>query len=241
MAEPLRSIKPSVCTMDCPDTCSLDVEVTDGKITAIRPSAINPTTSGFICSKVSSFTNRVYSPDRILYPMKRVGPKGGRNFERISWDQASQEIAKRYQAIIQQFGGEAILPYSYGGSNGILGQDTSDKAFFAKLGASRLERTVCSAPTTAAALGMYGKMPGVAFEDYPKAKLIIIWGANPKASNIHLVPFLKKAKANGARIVVIDPRLNFSMREIDLHLPVYPGMDLPVALAMIHYWDKQNL
>lgn len=241
MAEQLRLIKPSVCTMDCPDTCSLDVEVTDGKITAIRASELNPTTSGFICSKVGSFTNRVYSPDRILYPMKRVGTKGSKNFERISWDQALKEITDRYRAIIQQFGGEAILPYSYGGSNGILGQDTSDKAFFAKLGASRLERTVCSAPTTAAALGMYGKMPGVAFEDYPKAKLIIIWGANPKASNIHLVPFLKKAKANGARIVVIDPRLNFSMREIDLHLPVYPGMDLPVALAMIHYWDTHNL
>lgn len=241
MAEQLRAIKPSVCTMDCPDTCSLDVEVTDGKITAIRASELNPTTSGFICSKVGSFTNRVYSPDRILYPMKRVGAKVSKNFERISWDQALKEITDRYRAIIQQFGGEAILPYSYGGSNGILGQDTSDKAFFAKLGASRLERTVCSAPTTAAALGMYGKMPGVAFEDYPKAKLIIIWGANPKASNIHLVPFLKKAKANGARIVVIDPRLNFSMREIDLHLPVYPGMDLPVALAMIHYWDRHNL
>lgn len=241
MAEPLRSIKQSVCTMDCPDTCSLDVEVTDGKITAIRASELNPTTSGFICSKVSDFTNRVYSPDRILYPMKRVGAKGSKNFEQISWDQALKEITDRYRAIIQQFGGEAILPYSYGGSNGILGQDTSDKAFFAKLGASRLERTVCSAPTTAVALAMYGKMPGVAFEDYPKAKLIIIWGANPKASNIHLVPFLKKAKANGARIVVIDPRLNFSMREIDLHLPVYPGMDLPVALAMIHYWDTHNL
>jgi anaerobic selenocysteine-containing dehydrogenase len=241
MAEPQLQIKHSVCTMDCPDTCSLDVEVTDGKITAIRASDLNPTTSGFICSKVRSFANRVYSPDRILYPMKRVGSKGSRNFERISWDQALQEIANRYHAIIQQFGGEAILPYSYGGSNGILGQDTSDKAFFAKLGASRLERTVCSAPTTAAALGMYGKMPGVAFEDYPKAKLIIIWGANPKASNIHLVPFLKNAKANGARIVVVDPRLNFSRREIDLHLPVYPGMDLPVALALIHYWDTHNL
>lgn len=241
MAEQLRSIKPSVCTMDCPDTCSLDVEVTDGKITAIGPSALNPTTSDFICSKVRSFANRVYSPDRILYPMIRVGAKGSKNFERISWDQASKEITNRYREIIQLFGGEAILPYSYGGSNGILGQDTADKAFFAKLGASRLERTLCAAPTTAAALGMYGKMPGVAFEDYPKAKLIIIWGANPKASNIHLVPFLKQAKRNGARIVVVDPRLNFSMREIDLHLPVLPGMDLAVALAMIHYWDTQNL
>jgi anaerobic selenocysteine-containing dehydrogenase len=132
MAEQLRTIKQSVCTMDCPDSCSLDVEVTEGKITAIGASALNPTTSGFICSKVRSFANRVYSPDRILYPMKRVGPKGTKSFERISWDQALKEIAERYHEIIHQFGGEAILPYSYGGSNGILGQDTSDKAFFAK-------------------------------------------------------------------------------------------------------------
>ncbi len=227
--------------MDCPDTCSLDVEVTDGKITAIRASKLNPTTSGFICSKVAGFANRVYSPDRVLYPMKRTGAKGARNFERISWNEALQEISHRFREIIEQFGGEAILPYSYGGSNAILGQDTSDKAFFAKLGASRLERTVCAAPTTAAALGMYGKMPGVAFEDYPHARMIIIWGANPKASNIHLVPFLKKAKANGARIAVVDPRLNFSTREIDLHLPVYPGMDLTIALAMIHYWHVNDL
>lgn len=233
-------ILPSACPMDCPDTCSLNVEVTDGKISKISGSHLNPTTQGFICTKVSRFAKRVYSPDRLLYPMKRVGAKGGGQFERISWQEAVETICKKFTEIKEKCGGEAILPYSYGGSNGMVGQDTSDRAFFAKLGASRLARTVCAAPTTEAALGMYGKMPGTAFEDYTHARFIIIWGANPKASNIHLVPYLRKAKANGAKIAVVDPRLNFSKNEIDLHLPVYPGTDMVVALAMINYWRKKN-
>jgi anaerobic selenocysteine-containing dehydrogenase len=232
---------PSLCPMDCPDTCSLEVEVEDGRVTAIRGTEVNPTTAGFICSKVADFPKRLYGPDRLLHPMRRIGPKGSGQFSRISWEQAVATICKKFHTIREQFGGEAILPYSYGGSNGILGQDTSDKAFFAKLGASRLDRTVCAVPTTVAAKGMYGKMPGVAFEDYVHAKMIIIWGANPKASNIHLVPFLKEAKANGAFIAVVDPRQNFSDREIDLHLPVYPGTDLVVALAMINFWSQNNL
>jgi anaerobic selenocysteine-containing dehydrogenase len=234
-------IKHSVCTMDCPDTCSLEVEVQDEKVIAIRPGNRNPITDNFICSKVSNFTKRLYSPDRLLYPMKRTGQKGSAEFERISWKEACSTISERFHQIQNQFGGEAILPFYYGGSNGVLGQDTADRAFFAKLGASRLATTVCAAPTSAAAAGMYGKMPGVAFEDYVHAKLIIIWGANPKASNIHLVPILKKAKEAGAKIAIVDPKLNFSSREQDLHLPVFPGTDLVVALAMIHYWQKNNL
>ncbi|MCH8874299.1 molybdopterin-dependent oxidoreductase [candidate division KSB1 bacterium] len=228
----------SACTLDCPDTCGLDVEITENKITRIAASDINPTTQGFICTKVSRFAERVYSPDRLLYPMKRVGEKGAGKFERISWNEAVKIVCQRFNEIKEEWGGEAILPYSYGGSNALLGQDTSDRAFFAKLGASRLARTVCAAPTSEAAQGMYGKMPGTAFEDYVHAKFILIWGANPKASNIHLVPYLKKAKAAGAKIAVVDPRLNFSEKEIDLHLPVYPGTDVVVALALIHHWQK---
>ncbi|PWT87355.1 MAG: molybdopterin oxidoreductase [Acidobacteria bacterium] len=234
-------ILPSVCTMDCPDTCSLDVEVHDGRIAAIRGSRLNPTTAGFICSKISNFTQRVYSPLRLLYPMKRTGSKGAGKFERISWEEATKTICDKFHQIRTEFGGEAILPFSYGGSNGILGQETSDRAFFAKLGASQLERTVCAAPSSAAAAGMYGKMAGVAFEDYVNANLIVMWGANPKASNIHLVPFLKKAKAKGAKVVIVDPRLKFSDREIDLHLPVFPGADLPLALGMIRFWNKNGM
>ena len=150
-------------------------------------------------------------------------------------------ISRRFKSIIAEYGGEAILPYSYGGSNALLGQDTIDLAFFSKLKASRLARTVCAAPTSEANAGMYGKMPGTAFEDFVHAKLIMLWGGNPKAANIHLVPFLKEAKRRGAKIAIIDPKLNFSRQEYDLHLPVFPGTDLPVALAMIHYWNQNNM
>lgn len=232
---------PSVCPMDCPDTCSLDVEVSDGRVSKIRGSRVNPLTDDFICSKVANFTKRLYGKERLLYPMRRVGAKGEGRFERISWAEAMSLISESCTEIQSRWGGEAILPYSYGGSNGILGQDTSDKAFFAKLGASRLARTVCAMPTTEAAIGMYGKMAGVAFEDYVYSRCIIIWGVNPKASHIHLVPFLKQAKANGAKIVTIDPVRNFSARESDIHLPVFPGTDLAVALAMINYWHENKM
>ncbi|HSP07561.1 MAG TPA: molybdopterin-dependent oxidoreductase, partial [Acidobacteriota bacterium] len=235
------ALKPSVCPMDCPDTCSLEVEVRDGRVEAIRGSHLNPTTAGFICSKVANFTKRLYSPDRLLHPMKRTGKKGEGKFTRISWQEAADLICGRFKSIAAEHGGEAILPYSYGGSNALLGQDTTDLAFFAKLGASRLDRTVCAAPTGAANLGMYGKMPGVAFEDYEHARFILIWGGNPKAANIHLMPFVKKARANGAKVAIVDPKLNFSAREYDLHLPVFPGADLPLALSMIHYWEHNNM
>jgi anaerobic selenocysteine-containing dehydrogenase len=227
--------------MDCPDTCSLEVEVADGRVTKLRGSNVNPVTNEFICSKISHFAKRVYSDERLLFPMRRVGKKGEGKFERISWDEAVKLICENFIKIKQRWGGEAILPFNYGGSNGMLGQGTSDAAFFNKLGASRLARTVCAAPTSTVAKAMYGKMPGVAFQDYVHARLILIWGANPKASNIHLVPYLKEAKAAGAKIAVVDPRLNFSKNEIDLHLPVYPGTDVAVALAMINYWREHDL
>ena len=228
----------TTCTMDCPDTCGLEVTVSDGKIQRIRGTQDHPTTNGFICDKVSRFDRRVYHEDRLLYPLRRSGPKGVGTFARISWDEAIAEITERFKAIVQQWGGEAILPYHYGGSNGLLGDKFLDDYYFATLGASRMAKTLCAAPSTEVATGMYGKMPGVAFEDYPQAKCIIIWGANPKATNIHLVPLLRQAKKNGAFIAVINPAQTFSAQEIDLHLPVFPGADLPIALAMIRLWKQ---
>ena len=228
----------TTCTMDCPDTCGLEVTVTDGKIQRIRGTHDHPTTNGFICDKVSHFARRVYHEDRLLYPMRRAGKKGEGTFTRISWDDAIAEITTRFKTIIQQWGGEAILPYHYGGSNGFLADAFIDDFYFATLGASRMAKTLCAAPSTAVARDMYGRMPGVAFEDYPHAKCIIIWGANPKATNIHLVPLLRQAKKNGAFIAVVNPVKTFSDHEIDLHLPVYPGTDLPVALAMIRLWHE---
>lgn len=216
----------------------------DGKIARIQAapagSTDHPTTQGFICDKVGKFARRVYHSARILYPQRRVGSKGEGRFERISWEEAIGTITTRFQEISARWGSEAILPYHYDGSNGLLSHDFLDACFFAKLGASRLSRTLCAAPATAVATAMYGKMPGVAFEDYPKARAILIWGANPKFSNIHLVPFLREAKKQGAFVAVIDPVRNFRPPEIDLHLPVYPGADLPVALGLIQRWVEAD-
>lgn len=226
------------CTMDCPDTCGLEVVVTDGRVQQIRGSSTHPITDGFICDKIARFDRRVHHKDRLLYPLRRIGKKGEGQFTRISWDEAIAEITTRFTTIKQQWGGEAILPYHYGGSNGLLGDQFLDDVYFAALGASRMAKTLCAAPSTAVATGIYGRMPGVAFEDYPLAKCIIIWGANPKATNIHLVPLLRKAKKNGAFIAAVNPVQTFSPQEIDLHLPVFPGADLPVALAMIRLWKE---
>ncbi len=230
--------------MDCPDSCALHVTVAEGKIARIQAAptseSAHPNTQGFICDKIGRFDGRVYHDTRILHPQRRVGPKGEERFERISWEEAISTVVEQFRAIIARWGAEAILPYHYDGSNGLLSHDFLDAYLFAKLGASRLARTLCAAPATAVAMGMYGKMPGVAFQDYPEAKAILVWGANPKYSNIHLVPYLRQAKKKGAFVAVIDPIRNFSSTEIDLHLPVYPGADLPVALAMIRQWHGEG-
>jgi anaerobic selenocysteine-containing dehydrogenase len=224
--------------LDCPDTCSLEVTVRDGAIETIGAGGGNPITAGFICSKVRRFGERVYHEDRVLYPMRRVGPKGAGEFQRITWDEAIATITDRFREIRDEDGGEAILPFFYGGSNGFMTDELIDSLYFARLGASRLDKTICAAPTTAVARDMYGKMAGVAFSDYPEAECVIVWGANPKASNIHLVPYLREAKRRGAFIAVIDPIRQLSSDLVDLHLPVYPGADLPLALGMIDAWAK---
>lgn len=230
--------------MDCPDSCALEVTVAADRVTHIRAAPEepdgHPNTQGFICNKVGKFDRRLYHDTRILYPQRRVGAKGEGKFERISWDEALATIVARFREITARWGGEAILPYHYDGSNGLLSHEFLDAYFFAKLGASRLARTLCAAPATAVANAMYGRMPGVAFQDYPSARTILVWGANPKVSNIHLVPYLKQAKQNGAFIAVIDPIRNFGPSEVDLHLPVFPGADLPVALALIHHWQEEG-
>ena len=221
----------TVCPLDCPDSCSLDVTVQEGRVTNIDGSHANPVTGGFICAKVRRFGERLYGADRLLYPAIRKGPKGQGAFTRVSWDAALATIAERMDEARSRWGGESILPYSYGGSNGLLTQDTSDATLFRRLGASRLARTVCAAPTGAANMGLYGKMASVAYEDFPEAKLIVLWGANPSASGIHLVPYVREAQRRGARLIVVDPRTTPLAKLADLHLAVRPGTDLPVALG----------
>jgi len=232
------SSRHTVCPLDCPDRCSLEVTLEGGRVAAITGSRVNPLTDGFICAKVRDFPKRVYGADRLLYPMRRSGTKGEGRFERISWDEATGTIAARFKAILAEDGGEAILPFFYGGSNGLLTQGMGDERLFRSIGASRLARTVCAAPTGAASDALYGKMASVDFPDFAKSRFIIIWGANPKHSNIHLMPYLKEARAAGARVALIDPRLTMSGQYVDMHLPVFPGTDGPVALAMIGHLER---
>lgn len=230
-----RSTVRTACPLDCPDSCTLDVTVERGRVVTLDGGHANPATQGFICAKVRRFPERLYGEDRLLYPAIRKGPKGQGVFSRVTWDEALAHVAGQMAAIRDSVGAEAILPFCYGGSNGLLTQDTSDATLFRGFGTSRLARTVCAAPTGAAAQGLYGKMPGVTYEDYPHARLIVLWGVNPSASGIHLVPYLKQARQAGAALVVVDPRATSLARQADLHIAPKPGTDLPIALALHRY------
>lgn len=228
------SVHSTACPLDCPDSCSLDVTVDDGRVVKLDGNHVNPLTSGFICSKVRGFHRHLYGEHRLLHPKVRVGPKGSGEFRRVSWDEALDRVASEMARVRDQHGGEAILPFSYGGSNGLVSQDTTDARLFRRLGAARLARTVCAAATSRAVQGLYGKMTGVAFDDYRHAELIVVWGANPSASGIHLVPLIRDAQKAGVKLMVVDPRRTPLAKAADLHLPLRPGTDLPLALALIH-------
>ncbi|MBM3771812.1 MAG: molybdopterin oxidoreductase family protein [Acidimicrobiia bacterium] len=225
------SVVETACPLDCPDSCTLAVTVRHGKLLSLDGGRVNPVTNGFICAKVRRFGDRVYGPDRLLYPAVRKGRKGEGRFARVSWDEALERIVDRMRHATATWGGEAILPYSYGGSNGLLTQDSLDATLWRRLGTSRLARTLCAAPTGTANMALYGKMASVTYEDYLHASLIVLWGVNPSTSGIHLVPYVRQAQKNGARLVVIDPRTTPLAKAADIHLAVRPGSDVAVALA----------
>ena len=225
----------TACPLDCPDACSLAVTVTAGKVVTIDGSRRNPVTDGYICAKVRKFGERVYGPDRLLYPAVRSGPKGSGQFTRVTWQAAIELVASRFEQAKATDGAESILPYSYGGSNGLLTQDNIDAQLWRRYGTSRLARTLCAAPTGAANQALYGKMPSVTYQDYPDAKLIILWGVNPSASGIHIIPFVRAAQQRGAKLIVIDPRTTTLARSADVHLAVKTGTDVVVALAIHRY------
>jgi anaerobic selenocysteine-containing dehydrogenase len=236
-----RSTVDTACPLDCPDSCSVSVAVENGRVASIDGSERATSTNGYICAKVRKFGERVYGIDRLLHPAVRIGAKGRGEFQRVSWDEAMALAARALAEARDQSGGESILPYFYGGSNGLVTQGTADALLFRRLGASRLARTLCAAPTGRAALAMYGKMPGVAYEDYPHARLIVVWGANPSVSHIHLVPHIREAQRQGARLVVIDPRQTTLARLADVHLGVRPGTDVAIALAIHRHLFESGL
>jgi anaerobic selenocysteine-containing dehydrogenase len=230
----------TACPLDCPDSCSLSVKVNGGRVVSIDGSTRQGVTGGYICAKVRRFPERLYGAARVQHPVVRIGPKGSGKFARVSWEEALGTIARIIGKVRERWGGEAILPFSYGGSNGLVSQDTTDARLFRRLGASRLRRSVCAAPTTEALEALYGRMPSVAYDDYVEARLIVIWGANPSTSGLHLVPYIQEARRRGARLVVVDPRRTQLARLADLHLGVRPGSDLVVALALHRYLFEQG-
>ena len=236
-----RSTVATACPLDCPDTCSLAVSVEKGRVVKIDGSERHDVTGGFICGKVRRFGDRVYSPDRLLRAGVRTGPKGEGRFRRVGWDEAIDVVAKKMIEVRDRWGAEAVLPFSYGGSNGLVTQDTADARLFRRFGASRLARTVCAAPTTAVSAALYGRMPGVAYPDYRHARLIVVWGANPSASSIHLVPHVRAAMDAGAALVVVDPRRTGLAKQADVHLAVRPGTDVAVALALHRFLFENDL
>jgi anaerobic selenocysteine-containing dehydrogenase len=222
-------IKHSACPLDCPDTCGLAVAVEAGRVISVDGDERSSFTNGMICGKVRKIADHMYGKDRVLHPMVRTGPKGAGGWQQVPWDAALDLIADRLRGR-----GEEILPYHYGGSNGWLTDGALAERLWRRLGASVLDKTYCSAAASAAQRGLYGKMPGVALDDYEHAKLIVLWAVNPSATGIHLVPVIKRARANGAKLVVIDPRATPLAHNADMFLPVKPGADLPVALAIIN-------
>src|SRR6478672_5118976 len=237
-----RRVVRAACPHDCPDTCAMLVTVENGRAIDVRGAPDHPTTAGTLCTKVARYLDRTYSPDRLRYPMKRVGAKGEGRFARISWDEALDEIATNFKAIAASPDGpQAILPYSYAGTMGLLQGSSMDRRFFHRLGASLLDRTICSSA------GMYGMRytvgasVGTNPETVDQAKYILIWGSNIITSNIHLWRYILKARSRGAKIVTIDPLRTKTGDQSDEHIAIMPGTDGALALGMMHIIVRDGL
>ncbi len=237
----MPDVRRSVCALDCPDCCSLLINLENGKGSHLRGDPDHPITRGFLCGKVARYLEREYSSDRLLYPQRRVGAKGAGKFERISWDDALDTIAKRLQAVSTEYGSEAVLPYSYAGTMGFLNGSGMDRRFFHRLGASRLDRTICSSAGSAGLMATLGFRYGTEPEQFRHSKLIIAWGANILGTNVHLWPFIVEARRNGARFYTIDPVRNRTGRLSDKHFSIFPGSDLALALGLMHVIIGENL
>jgi anaerobic selenocysteine-containing dehydrogenase len=241
-----------VCPHDCPDTCVMTVSVEGDRAVALGGDPEHQFTQGFLCAKVNRYLERVYSPERILHPMKRVGAKGEGRFERITWGEAMGTVAARFQQVIATHGPQAILPYSYAGNMGLLSYASMDRRFFHALGASLLARTICASAGGAGLKATVGKSIGFDPEAIVHARLIVAWGANVVSSNVHLWPFVEEARRRGATLVTVDPYRSRTAEKSDRHLALLPGTDAALALGVMHvvfregredrdYLDKHTL
>ena len=233
-------IKYSVCPHDCPDTCALKVEIDDGKIVKVAGDPSHPVTKGVICEKVRAYPERIYG-NRILYPMRRTGKKGASEFKRISWNDAVYEIAKRWKELISKYGSESIMPYSYGGTEGIINKSSMDRRFFNKIGSTALDRTICSAAGSLGYQLAYGESKGVNPLDTVNAKLIIFWGINALETNMHQALLAEAARKKGAKIIAVDVHLNKTAKWADDFYMILPGSDGALALGIAHIILRDNL
>ena len=231
----------SACPHDCPDTCAMLVTVQDGKAIDVAGDREHPFTRGGLCVKVDHYLDRVYSPERVLHPLRRTGPKGSGQFERITWDEALDEIAGKFLAIAAEYGPEAIMPCSYLGTQGILNGLNVGDPFFAKLGATISERTYCDSGSCTAYTMTIGASAGVDPESLVHSKFILIWACNVMSTNLHLWPFIAEARKRGAKIVVVDPVRSRTANAADWHIPIRPGTDGALALAMMHVIIAEGL
>jgi len=247
----MKSVVHAACPHDCPDACGVLITIQDGRATRIQGDPEHPVTRGFLCAKVAKYLDRVYSPDRVLHPMRRktdvakgprgVGTSAADAFERITWDEALDEITARFHTIITQCGPEAILPYSYGGTLGALNGASMDRRFFHRLGASQLERTICSSAGEEGLKSVLGVKLGTEPEQFAHSRYIVAWGANIHGNNVHLWPFIAEARRQGAKLVVIDPYRTRTAQCADWYLPINPGTDAALALGLMHVIINENL
>src|SRR5712692_7373180 len=238
----VRVERPSVCPLDCPDTCSLTVTVEDERIVAIRGSHANPYTGGVLCAKVpEAYPAFVHGAGRLRTPLRRVGAKGEGRFERITWAEALDLVHERFTAVVAEHGPQAILPLNYAGPHGMLAGGSMDLRFFHKLGASLLDRRpLCGGVRTEAWVGTFGSVPGIRPEQIAHARLIIVWGNNVTWSNLHLMPLINRARKAGARLVVVDPRRTVIARRADLHIALRPGTDVVLAWAVAAELERRD-
>jgi anaerobic selenocysteine-containing dehydrogenase len=223
----------AACPHDCPDTCAMRVTVQDGRAVKVEGDPDHPPTHGALCTKVSRYPERTYSADRVLHPLRRVGPKGRGHFQRIGWDEALGEIASRLKAIAAR-DPQAIVPYSYAGTMGLLQGESMDRRFFHRLGASLLDRTICASAGGEALAATYGAKIGMHVEHYAESRLILIWGSNSIASNLHFWTFAQAAKRQGAKLICIDPRRTETADKCHQHIALLPGTDGALALGLMH-------
>ncbi|MFB5285050.1 molybdopterin oxidoreductase family protein [Peribacillus sp. Hz7] len=237
----LDGVFPSVCSLDCPDQCGLLLHKKDGKIIKVEGDSTHPVTKGNICNKVRNMTARIYDSKRLSQPLKRIGAKGEGKFVPIGWEEAIDTITSKWKTLINQYGPESILPYSFYGNMGNLSAEGMDRRFFHKLGASRLERSICNAAGATGYSYTMGGSFGVDPEETIETELFIMWGINAVSTNMHQVTIAQQARKNGAKVVVIDVHKNQTGKWADWFIPILPGTDSALALGLMHILYAENL